>query len=476
MIEHKQGKTDITVMEALAPLITMFLAFVIGGFFVPVGAEFLIMALLLSAAVAAIFAGKYNHGWKDIQRAAGQKISGALPAIIILLSIGMLIGTWMFAGTIPMLVYYGIKVINPQYMILTAFLVTAAMSLTGSSWASVGTIGVALIGVATAIGAPLPATAGAIISGAFFGDKLSPLSDSTNVNALAAGANLYDHIRSMLYTAVPSFVVALFVYFFAGSFIDIDMTYADPSDNPILEELDQIYNFSWWLVIPPLIVIISTFKRFEAGFAMVISSVIAMVIGVMVQDFSLNDALLSAITGFKTTMVSTDVVGHSVMLKMLLNRGGVYAMSSTIVIIIAAFILAGAMDVSGGLTKLLETMLNYVKSTFSLIAATMVSSATIIGLTSHGSVTALIVGGLFQDTYKKNGMAPEVLSRSMEDSSTLLEPLMPWTVTGMYMATTIGVPTLDYAPWAIFCVTGSIFSLLLAATHKYTGFGLKQLK
>ena len=307
MIEHKQGKTEITLLEAMAPLITMFLTFVIGGFFVPIGAEFLIMALLLSALVSSFFAGKYNQGWKDIQRAAGQKISGALPAIIILLSIGMLIGTWMFSGTIPMLVYYGIKVINPQYMIITAFLVTATMSLTGSSWASVGTIGVALMGVATAIGAPLPATAGAVISGAFFGDKLSPLSDSTNVNALAAGANLYDHIRSMLYTAVTSFVVAVFVYYFAGTFIDINTTYADPSSNPILAELDQIYDFSLWLMIPPLIVIISTFKRFEAAFAMGVSSIVAMLIGIFAQDFSLNDALLSAITGFKITMVISDI-------------------------------------------------------------------------------------------------------------------------------------------------------------------------
>ena len=167
----------------------------------------------LQPTVAGFFAAKYNHGWKDIQAATGHKIAGALPAIIILLSIGMLIGTWMFSGTIPMLVYYGIKLINPQYMILTAFLVTAAMSLTGSSWAAVGTIGVALMGVATAIGSPLPATAGAIVSGAFFGDKLSPLSDSTNICALAVRANLYDHIRSMLYTAIPLIRARVFCLF-----------------------------------------------------------------------------------------------------------------------------------------------------------------------------------------------------------------------------------------------------------------------
>lgn len=472
---HVQGRTEITLLEAMSPLITMLMAFVVASFYIPISAEFLIVALLLAATVAGFYATKYNHGWTDIQAATGKKVAGALPAIIILLSIGMLIGTWMFSGTIPMLVYYGIKLINPQYMILTAFLATAAMSLTGSSWAAVGTIGVALMGVATAIGSPLPATAGAIVSGAFFGDKLSPLSDSTNICALAVRANLYDHIRSMLYTAIPSFILAFFVYLFASSFIDIQPTLTDTANAPILTELEQTYTFNWPLMIPPLIVIISTFKRYEAAFAMAVSSLTAMIVGVAIQDFSLNDALMAAIVGFNTTMATNNIDQYSDMSMMLLNRGGIYSMSSTLVIIIAAFILAGAMDVSGGLTKLLETLLAYVKSTFTLIVATMASGATIIGLTSHGAVTALIVGGLFQNTYKEKEIAPEVLSRSIEDSVTLLDALMPWTVTGMYMAATLGVPTLSYAPWAIFCVTGSLFSLLIAFTYKYTGFGIKKI-
>ena len=271
-------------------------------------------------------------------------------------------------------------------------------------------------------------------------------------------------------------MLAFFVYLFASSFMAIQPLYDDPTNSPIIAELEQIYSFNWLLMIPPLIVIISTFKRFEAAFAMVASSITAMIIGVVVQDFSINDAIMSAITGFKTSMAGNNFEHYSDMSAMLLNRGGINSMANTLVIIIAAFILAGAMDVSGGLTKLLETLLAYVKSTFTLIVATMASGATIIGLTSHGAVTALIVGGLFQDTYKKNKIAPEVLSRSIEDSVTLLDALMPSrTVTGMYMAATLGVPTLSYAPWAIFCVTGSLFSLLIAFTFKYTGFGIKRI-
>jgi Na+:H+ antiporter, NhaC family len=475
MNNHSIEEKTITLFEAALPLLTMLSSIVIGAVFFDVGAEFLILVLLFSASIAGYIARKFGVGWSDIQKSAGEKIANALPAILILLTIGMLIGTWMYSGTIPMLVYYGIKLINPEHMILTAFLVTATMSLTGSSWAAAGTIGVALIGVAAAIGAPMAATAGAIVSGAYFGDKLSPLSDSTNVCALGAGADLYDHIRNMIYTAGPSFIVAVIVYFFAGMFVGGIQSSTDLSNNPLLAELDQLYTFNWILMIPPLIVIISTFKRYQAALAMVASSITAIFIGIFVQGFSLSNGLLAPISGFSVEMTVSALDQHSDMLLMLLNRGGVYSMSGTLVIIIAAFILAAAMDLSGALVKLLDAMLQYVKSVFTLIIATMASGATIIAMTSHTSVTALIVGGLFKDTYKQHNLAPENLSRSLEDSVTILEPLMPWTVSAMYMAATLGVPTVDYAPWAVFCYCGSFFSLFIAGTFKYTGFGLKKL-
>lgn len=469
------NEQKITVIESILPLITMIGAIIIGGLFFPIGGELLIVVMLLSSCVAGLVARKYGHGWADIQKSAGEKISRALPAIIILLSIGMLIGTWMFSGTIPFLVFYGIQIINPQYMILTAFLITAVMSLTGSSWASAGTIGVALVGVAIAIDAPVAATAGAVVGGAYFGDKLSPLSDTTNVCAIGAGANLYDHIKNMMYTAGPSFILAVIVYFIIGLNSDTNSTQINPAENPLLDELDAIYNFNLLLLVPPLIVISGTIKRFEAALTMVVSSLVAVVIGITVHDFSAYNGLMSSITGFNVSMIDGISTNHSDALLLLLNRGGVYAMSSTLVIIIAAFLLAGAMDVSGALEKLLYTMLRHVKSVFGLIAATMASGATVIALTSHASVTALIIGGLFQKAYKEQNLAPENLSRSMEDSVTILEPLMPWTVSAMFMASTLGVPTIDYAPWAVFCYSGGFFSLLIAATFKHTNFGLKKL-
>ena len=469
-------KKSIGLFEAMLPLVTMVVCLVGGSLFFPMSSELLVIVMLISAVVAGVIAIRHGHDWVDIQRSTGQKVASVLPALLILLSIGMLIGTWMFSGTIPMLVYYGIRLVNPDYMILTAFLVTAAMSLTGSSWASAGTVGVALMGVATAMGAPLAATAGAVVSGAYFGDKLSPLSDSTNICAIGAKADLYDHIRNMIYTAGPSFVVAFVVYLFASITIGGgDLTVAADS-NRLLQEIDQIYVLNALTFLPAVVVLYGTFRRKPAALTMVASSLVAMIVGVGLHDLSVNSALLSAISGFSFTMVNPDILTDpSSALTSLLNRGGVNSMATTLILIIAAFLLAGGMDVSGGLNKLLLSMLQRARTAFGLVLATMLSGATMISLTSHGGVTALIVGGLFQDAYKDQGLAPENLSRSLEDSVTILEPLMPWTVSALFMATTLGVPTVEYAPWAIFCMTGPIFSILIAATYSKTGFGLRRL-
>ncbi len=456
----------------------MLVCLVGGGYFFPMGTELLVFVMFLAAAVAGLVAARYGHGWADIQRSTGEKVAAVLPVILILLSIGMLIGTWMFSGTIPMLVYYGIKLVNPQFMIITAFLVTAVMSLTGSSWASAGTIGVALMGVAAAIGAPLAATAGAVVSGAYFGDKLSPLSDSTNICAIGANADLYDHIRNMVYTAGPSFLLAVTVYFIAGTVTEVDAAAMSATDHPLLDELEQAYSIGWPVFLPAAVVLWGTLKRKPAALVMVSSSVIAMAVGVAVHGFNPYDAILAAIAGFNVTMVDSIAASGNApsdMLSSLLNRGGVNSMATTLIIILAAFLIAAGMDVSGGLDKLLHTMLERARSVMGLVAATLASGATMIALTSHGGVTALIVGGLFQDAYRERGLAPENLSRSLEDSVTILEPLMPWTVSAIFMATTLGVPTLEYMPWAVFCMTGWMFSLLLAATFPHTGFGLKTL-
>ncbi|MCB0262735.1 MAG: Na+/H+ antiporter NhaC [Calditrichaeota bacterium] len=467
----------LSVVESILPLITMLVLLFAGGYFAEIGTELLVLVMLSAATVASVSAIRVGRNFDDIQQSTGEKLGAVLPMLLILLTIGMLIGTWMISGTIPLMVYYGIQLVSPQYLVLTAFLATAMMSLfTGTSWGSAGTIGVALMSMAAAMGAPLAPTAGAVISGAYFGDKMSPLSDTTNISAIGAGADLYDHVRHMLYTAVPSFIVAVIVYSIFGSYTPAADGALSGTAARLLREIESTFQLSWLVLLPPVIVVIGIIKKYPAVLVMAASCVVAMVLGIALQGFAFGDVLNAAVNGFSSKLlisVGGDPSAISENFGKLLNRGGLFSMVNNLLLIIAAFLLAGAMDVSGALDKIIHSLLSYAKSTFGLIAATMASGGVMIAITSHGGVTALIVGGLFQKAYAERGFAPENLSRSLEDSVTITEPLMPWTVSAIFMAGTVGVPTLEYLPWATFCYTGTLFSLLLAAGYDFTKFGLK---
>ncbi len=459
----------------MLPLLVMLVLLIAGGQIMPVSTELLVMVLIAAAMVAGVSATRMGRSFDDIQRATGEKLAAVLPMLLILLSIGMLIGTWMFSGTIPLMIYYGLKLISPRHLVLTAFLVTSIMSLcTGTSWGSAGTIGVALMGMAHAVDAPLAATAGAVISGAYFGDKMSPLSDTTNISAIGANADLYDHVRHMLYTAVPSFILALIAYSFAGTLFRGDASVLPERAVQLLGEIAAVYRLNWLALLPPVIVVAGILRKYPAVLVMLASCAVAMALGMTVQGFSLTAAFGAAVNGFDAAMLSGAGTVSETFAR-LLNRGGLVSMLGNFLMIIAAFALAGAMETSGALDKIIRTMLQRARSTFGLIAATMGAGLVMIGVTSHGGVTALIVGGLFQKAYRERGFAPENLSRSLEDSVTITEPLMPWTVSALFMASTVGVPTLDYLPWATFCYTGTFFSLLWAALYDRSGFGLKRV-
>ncbi len=468
----------LTLFEALLPILTMLVLFIAGVVFLRLSAELLVAVLLGSAAVAGVIAVRHGSTWDDIQRSTGDKLASVLPAVLILLSIGMLIATWVLSGTIPFMVYWGVRLVNPRYLVLTAFLATATMSLfTGTSWGSAGTIGVALMGTAAALHAPLATTAGAVVSGAYLGDKMSPLSDSTNISAIGAGAQLYRHIRHMMYTATPSFILCLIVYTLAARLIPVSAAGMPQSARTLLADITAVFSLNGLVLLPPAIVIWSIIRKNPPALAIAASSLVAAAIGVLLQGFSLQNAILSAVGGFRVDMVAsagTDPAALGEAFRTLVQRGGLYSMANTLIVIIAAFLLAGAMDVSGALNLLIDRMLAAVRSVFGLIASTMAAGGTMIALTSHGGVTALVVGELFQKAYDERGLARVNLSRSIEDSVTITEPLMPWTVSAVFMATTLGVPTLHYAPWAVFCYGGPVFSLLIAGLYRYTGFGIRK--
>jgi NhaC family Na+:H+ antiporter len=466
---------DVTLAEALLPLITLGGLLVASALFLELNGRILVLVILAAAAVAGIVAIRHGSTWDDIQKITGERIAAVLPVLLILLSIGLLIASWVVSGTIPLIVYWGIQLVRPDLLALTAFLATATMSLcTGTSWGSAGTIGVALMGMATALQAPLPVIAGAVVSGAYFGDKMSPLSDSTNICAIAANVPLYRSIRHLLYTAIPSFIACLIVYTLVSRLTPATDGALPESARVLLADIDGAFNLTWVAIIPLLVVLWGIMRKHPPALAIVSGSVVALVLAVTVQGIPVARALSAAVGGVNVDMLNTQQPPGPAFLT-LVQRGGLESMASTLIVVIAAFLLAAAMEASGSLALLIGRLLAGVRSVFSLIAATMAAGATMIALTSHGGVTALVIGGMFQPAYSERDLAPENLSRSLEDSVTITEPLMPWTVSAIFMATTLGVPTAQYAPWAVFCYGGPIFSLVIAATWRRTGFGIRRL-
>lgn len=469
------ARRDLTLAEALLPLLTLGALLVAAALFLELNGQILVLVILAAAVVAGIVAIRHGSTWDDIQKITGERIAAVLPVLLILLSIGLLIASWVVSGTIPLIVYWGIQLVRPDLLALTAFLATATMSLcTGTSWGSAGTIGVALMGMATALEAPLPMIAGAVVSGAYFGDKMSPLSDSTNICAIAANVPLYRSIRHLLYTAVPSFVACLIVYSLVSRLAPASDGAMPDSARVLLADIDGAFNLTWIAIIPLGVVLWGIMRKYPPALAIVSGSVVALMIAVTVQGIPVAHALSAAVGGVSADMLVTQQPPGPAFLT-LVQRGGLESMAATLIVVIAAFLLAAAMEASGSLALLIGRLLSGVRSVFSLIAATMASGATMIALTSHGGVTALVIGGMFQPAYRERDLAPENLSRSLEDSVTITEPLMPWTVSAIFMATTLGVPTMQYAPWAVFCYGGPVFSLLIAATYRRTRFGIRTL-
>jgi len=472
MTTPAEPPAPLSIWLALTPVAALFGAVILGIVVFGVGGEPLLIALLIAGFVATLVARRQGRSWGEVQTAAGRLVGEALPALLVLLSIGALLGSWMFSGTIPMLVVLGIDLIDPAWMALTAFVATALMSVvTGTSWGSAGTIGVAMMGAAAAMGLPLAPVAGAVVSGAYFGDKLSPISDMTNIAAIGAGANLYRHIGHMLPTSLPPALIAMVAYgLLAGAGVG-DAAQGAAGAAAIRAELVALFEPGLWSALPLAVALVGIAMRLPPAPVILGSSLVALAVGALAGGFPAAAGIHAFVGGFDLAKVAPDF-GTSDSLANLVERGGVVSMAPTLVYVFAAFVLAAGMEVSGALDVLLTRLLAAVRGTFGLIAATMAAGAAMVGLTSNGGVTALVVGGLFRPSYAERGLAPENLSRAVEDSATVTEPLMPWTVSALFMASTLGVTTLEYAPWALFCWLGPVFGLLMALRHKLTGKGL----
>lgn len=466
--EHKLPNTFL----ALLPIVSMVLLLCIGYVVFELPAEPLIV---LSAIIAGFVALKLGYSFNEMMGAISGKIAKTMPAILILITVGFMIGAWMVGGTIPMMIYYGLKIIDPQFLVITALLVTSIVSLcTGTSWGSAGTIGVAFMGVAAAMDVNMYAVAGAVVAGAYFGDKLSPLSDTTNIASIATGVNLYEHIGHLLYTTLPSFIVAAIVYVIYGLNMSGSGVEIPEKVGTILSTLDSFYDWNFLIVLPVIIVLVGSIMKKPSIPVMLLASVIAMANGLIFQGFSLNDVITSVVNGFNTTMVATIGMDPSVVIddvSRLLNRGGMNSMMSTLLICFCAITFASIVSLTKSLEVIINKLLKRVRSTGSLILTTIATGLTMIAVTCNGQISILMPGEMLRETYIRRGLHPKNLGRTVEDSATIIEPILPWTAAGAYMAGTLGVATLDYLPWAVLCWTGIIFATIWG----FTGFGIAKL-
>lgn len=456
----------------MIPLIAVLLLLGVGYGYLQLRVEPL---LIVAAIVAALVGKRVGLTWEDMQAAIVAKIANAMPALLILLAVGFLVGAWIFSGTVPLLVYYGLQLIEPRFLLATAFLITIVVSTaTGTSWGSIGTVGVALMGIAGGLGVSLPATAGAVISGAYFGDKVSPFSDTTNLAPIAAGSELYEHIRHLLYTTVPPALIAFTLYLIVGLQSD-GGSHNLESVEALLAVLDGMYNLNIVLLVPVVLVFYGAIARWPTIPTMIAGGFLAVILGVALHGFAIADGMQALIAGFDVSMagpVATDDAGALANVKRLLERGGMSSMAGPVLLVFCAFAFAGVVQAVGCLKVILNRVLATIKeSQTGVIAATMASSITVAMVTGDAYLAIIIPGDLFKSAYPERGLHPKNLSRTLEDSGTVLMPLFPWAVSGAYAAENLGVATIDYVPWAVFCYLGPVFALFYAIT----GIGLAQV-
>lgn len=461
-----------TFAESIIPIIAMLIILTLGKGVLGYSTEPLLITV---ACVAAFIAFRVGVTWDEMMDEICNKIAKGMPAILILVTVGAMVGAWMSSGTIPLMIYYGVQIVNPKWMLVTSFLITAVVSVvTGTSWGSVATMGVALMGIAGTLGVSLPATAGAVIAGSYFGDKMSPLSDTTNLAPIAAGSTLYEHIGHMFYTTVPATVISLIVYAIVGLKADTAADITSETVTTMLAQLDTMYRWNILLLLPVLIVLGGSLLQKPTIPVMLLSTFIAGFEGVFLQGVSLKNVLTSTVNGFNVSMIARDGFDPeacSEAITKLLNRGGMNGIMSTTLLVFCAFCFAGIMSRAGCLDVVLQKILSVAKSTGALITATVASCLVMALTTGNSYLSILIPGEMFRDAYKARGLAAKNLSRTLEDAGTVFVPLIPWSAAGAYMTATLGVETLDYLPWAILCYTGFIIAIILG----FTGIGIAKL-
>jgi len=427
---------------------------------------------LIIAAVCSIALGIKNTSWKQIIEGIEKNIKISLGAIIILLLIGSLIGTWVLSGIVPSLIYYGLGILNPSYFLVTACVICAVVSIaTGSSWSTSGTIGIALVGVGKAMGIPEEMSVGAVISGAYFGDKMSPLSDTTNLSAAMAGANLFDHIKYMMFTTIPSVVIAIIIFTIIG--LSFNGEYSPEKVNEIQSVLANQFNISPMLFLIPVLVVYLIYRKLPTIAVIFIGMLLAGVAAIPFQSkliASLSSLHTSSFYGSYEVVVKAATMGIEIdtgnkMVNDLVGAKGMVGMLNTVWLILCAMVFGGALEATGMLKTISNFIIGRVESFFSLIAST-VGTCLFFNITASDQYLAVVVPGrMFEQEYKKRGLAPVNLSRTLEDSGTVTSVLVPWNTCGAYHAGLFGVSTWAYLPYCFFNLISPLMTILFAAFY-----------
>ncbi len=450
-----------TLLEALIPVVL--LMFFLGISIIKFGTSPHI-PLIGGTTVAALMAVRLGFRWSEIEEGLINGISLALKACLILMIIGTLIGTWILSGIVPTMIYWGLKVLSPAIFLVTTCVICCLVSLaTGSSWSTAGTVGIALIGVGKGLGVPMPMVAGAIISGAYFGDKMSPLSDTTNLAPAMAGTELFTHVRHMIYTTAPSLTIALIIYAllgirYAGSEIQGENVAT------ILSTLDGHFSLHPLLLIPPCLVILMVITRMPALPALLAGSILGGICAIVFQQSEIGTVIRVAFSGYES---KTGVE----MVDSLLTRGGMESMLYTVSLIMCALSFGGVMEKSRMLERIAATILKAAKNTGLLVTATLTTCISMNIIAPDQYLSIVVPGRMYKDAFEKRGLHPKNLSRCLEDAGTLSSPLVPWNTCGAFMFATLGIHPFAYLPFAFL----NLINPLVSIFYGFTGITMHKI-
>lgn len=468
IVENK----ELNIWEALIPVIALVIMlffnvkYVFGDDALSGSNQFI---MLLGAAVAVIVGFFNKVTFAQMMEEVAENIKSTIGAILIILFVGALAGTWLISGIIPTIVYYGLQILSPNIFLPACVIICAVISIaTGSSWATSATIGIALVGIGNALGINSGMTAGAVISGAYFGDKMSPLSDTTNLAPAMAGGELFSHIKYMTYTTIPTIIVTLIIFIIISLSIDVSGT---TDTSVMIAAIEESVNITPLVFLVPCAVIFMIIKKTPPLIALFIGAILGGIFAIIFQPDIVkqiaNTDELSFVSAYKGVMTSitvdSSIATSSIQLNELFASGGMAGMLGTIWLVICAMVFGGVMDAIGALSKISKTVLNLFDSMFGLFASTVISCLGLNAIASDQYLAIVIPGRMYRKAFEDKGLAPENLSRTLEDSGTVTSVLVPWNTCGAYQSGVLGVDTFSYAGYAFFNWLSPFTTLLFAA-------------